>query len=306
MGDDATVVLTDIKAALSASDREAKDKPACFLAIGGDLNGAIIDLRPGDLSLGRNPDNDIPLEFQGISRKHLTIHIERTSGNNVNVTVRDLGSRNGTYLNNQKLEGSVQLRKGDVIKLGSVALKFIPKGDPERLTYDKLNLEANTDGLTKCFNKAYFNQKCDLEVKKSKITGKPLTLILFDLDHFKKLNDTYGHDAGDYVLKEMAELVRVHGVREGDIFARYGGEEFVILLPKTNLKQGFEIAERVRKLIGDHNFNYDQKRLPVTTSVGVADYRAGVNTGTDLFKRVDNALYKSKDGGRNQVNFYKE
>lgn len=299
--ENATLVITDIKAALAAADDEAAQKPACFLVVGGDLNGTIFDLLEGDTIVGRNPDCTIPLEFQGVSRQHFKVNVSSAD----EVVVEDLGSSNGTYLNNKKIEGPSPLNKGDMVKLGSIALKFLPKGDTERLTYDKLHEEANTDGLTKCYNKMYFNGKLDLEVKKSKVTGNPLSLIIFDLDHFKHLNDNYGHDAGDYVLKEMAELLRDNGIRKGDIFARYGGEEFVVLLPKTNLKQAFEIAERLRKLVETYQFVYDQKRLPVTASIGVADYRQGVNTGTDLFKRADSAVYKAKEGGRNQVQFYK-
>lgn len=299
--ENATLVITDIKAALSAADDEAASKPACFLVVGGELNGTIFDLLEGETIVGRNPDCTIPLEFQGISRQHFKVIVNA----NDEVGVQDLGSSNGTFVNNKKIEGVVNLSKGDMVKLGSIALKFLPKGDTERLTYDKLHEEANTDGLTKCYNKMYFNGKLDLEVKKSKVTGNPLSLIIFDLDHFKHLNDNYGHDAGDYVLKEMAELLRDNGIRKGDIFARYGGEEFVVLLPKTNLKQAFEIAERLRKLVETYQFTYDNKRLPVTASIGVADYRQGVNIGTDLFKRADSAVYKAKEGGRNQVQFYK-
>lgn len=299
--ENATLVITDIKAALSAADDEAASKPACFLVVGGDLNGTIFDLLEGETIVGRNPDCTIPLEFQGISRQHFKVNVDN-SGKSI---VQDLGSSNGTYLNNQKIESPTALNKGDMVKIGSIALKYLPKGDTERLTYDKLHEEANTDGLTKCYNKMYFNGKLDLEVKKSKVTGNPLSLIIFDLDHFKHLNDNYGHDAGDYVLKEMAQLLRDNGIRKGDVFARYGGEEFVVLLPKTNLKQAFEIAERLRKLVETYQFVYDNKRLPVTASIGVADYRQGVNTGTDLFKRADSAVYKSKEGGRNQVNFYR-
>ena len=114
------------------------------------------------------------------------------------------------------------------------------------------------------------------------------------------------YDAGDYVLKEMAGIVRNNGVRDQDIFARYGGEEFVILLPKTNLKYSFEIAERLRKLIETHSFTYESQKLPVTASIGVADYRQGVNSGVDLFKRADSAVYKAKEAGRNQVQFYRD
>lgn len=298
--DDTTIVLTDIRAALQASEKEAQLKPAALLVVGGDLNGTLFDLKDPQVSVGRNADNTISLEFNGVSRYHFKL---LASGENH--VLEDCGSKNGTYLNNKKVEALTPLAKGDIIKIGSIALKYLPKGDPERLTYDKLNLEANTDKHTGCFNKGYFNNKITLEVNKCKVTGEPLSLIIFDLDHFKKLNDNYGHDAGDFVLKEMAQLIRTNGIREQDVFARYGGEEFVILLPKTNLKQSFEIAERLRKLIESKEFMYDGKRLPVTASIGVADYRQGVVTGTDLFKRADEAVYKSKEGGRNQVNFYR-
>jgi len=300
MNDDSTVVLTDIKAALASAEKEAESKPAALLVVGGDLNGTIFDLILPEVTCGRNADNTIPLEFNGISRHHFKL-----VNNDSSWSVQDTGSKNGTFLNNKKIEGSVVVNKGDMIKLGSMALKFLPKGDPERLTYDKLSMEANTDGHTGCYNKTYFNNRNELEVKKSKVTGQPLSLILFDLDHFKNLNDNYGHDAGDFVLKELAEIIRNNGVRDDDVFARYGGEEFVILLPSTNLKQAFEIAERLRKLVDEHDFNYEGKILPVTASIGVADYRQGVTNGTDLFKRSDEAVYKAKECGRNQVQFYR-
>jgi len=298
--DDTTIVLTDIRAALQASEKEAQLKPAALLVVGGDLNGTIFDLTEPQVGIGRNADNTIALEFNGVSRYHFKLLASGESH-----VLEDCGSKNGTYLNNKRVESLTPLAKGDIIKIGSIALKYLPKGDPERLTYDKLNLEANTDKHTGCFNKTYFNNRIAIEVNKCKVTGEPLSLILFDLDHFKKLNDGYGHDAGDYVLKEMAQIIRANGIREQDVFARYGGEEFVILLPKTNLKQSFEIAERLRKLIENKEFLYDAKRLPVTASIGVADYRQGVITGTDLFKRADDAVYKAKEAGRNQVQFYR-
>jgi diguanylate cyclase (GGDEF)-like protein len=298
--DDTTILLTDIRAALQASEKEAESKPAALLVVGGDLNGTLFDLIGLQVGIGRNPDNTISLEFNGVSRYHFKLLASGESH-----ILEDCGSKNGTYLNNKRVEGLTPLAKGDIIKIGSIALKYLTKGDPERLTYDKLNLEANTDKHTGCFNKTFFNNRIALEVNKCKVTGEPLSLVLFDLDHFKKLNDCHGHDAGDYVLKELAAIIRANGIREQDIFARYGGEEFVILLPKTNLKQSFEIAERLRKLIENNEFLYEGKRLPVTASIGVADYRQGVITGTDLFKRSDEATYKAKEGGRNQVQFYR-
>ena len=301
MGDDSTIVLTDIKAALGTSEKEAQEKPAALLVIGGELNGTIFDLVLDEVVVGRSAHCTINLEFQGISREHFKL--KSLPGTHL---LYDAGSKNGTYLNNKKLETPAELNKGDVIKIGCIALRYLPKGDPERLTYDKLNMEANTDAHTGCYNKTFFNNAISLEVKKCKVTGTPLSLIIFDLDHFKNLNDNYGHDAGDYVLKEMANIIRKNAVRNTDVFARYGGEEFVILMPKTNLKHAYEIAERLRKLIENHQFIYDQKRLPVSASVGVADYRQGVLNGTDLFRRADNAVYKAKENGRNQVQFFKE
>lgn len=300
-GDESTIVLTDIKSALASAEKEAGQKPAAFLVVGGELNGTLFDLEGDSVTSGRNADNDIPLEFSGISRYHFKMQLSHPQG----WSIEDCGSKNGTYVNNIRISKPINLKKGDIVKIGSIALKFLPKGDPERLTYDKLHREAITDQFTGCFNKTYFNEKISLEVKKSKITGKPLSLIIFDIDHFKKLNDSHGHDAGDAILKQLAMLVRQNGVRDLDIFARYGGEEFVILLPQTQLKQAFEIAERLRALVEKHPFKYEESDLPITISMGVADYRQGVVSGTDLFKRADQAVYKAKEGGRNQVQFYR-
>ena len=301
MSDDSTILLSDIKSALQAAENEAKSKSAALLAVGGEINGNIFDLADGEITLGRGAECGICLEYAGISREHLKVVVKDEK-----VALYDLQSRNGTFLNNEKISKPLLLKKGDIIKIGSIALKYLPKGDPERLTYDKLQREANTDGLTQCFNKKYFNKNCELEVKKSKVTGTPLSLILFDLDHFKSLNDNYGHDAGDFVLKEMSDLVRKHAIRETDLFARYGGEEFVILLPEINLKKAFQIAEKIRMTIESFKFIYDKKELPVTCSIGVADYRRGVENGKDLFKRADTAVYKSKDNGRNMCTFFRE
>ncbi len=301
--DNATVLITDIQEALKTADREALAKPACLLAVGGELNGTIFDLIPGDTLLGRNVKNTFHLEFDGISRNHLKISVNEDETCYI---LEDIGSRNGTYVNNSKLEGTVELKKSDVVKMGSITLKFLPKGDTERLTYDKLHHDANTDKLTSCFNKAYFNKVLDNQVNKSKVTGDPLSLIFFDLDHFKHLNDNFGHDAGDYVLRELSKVIRENGVRDTDLFARFGGEEFTVILSKTNLKLGFKIAERFRKSVEEHDFLYEGKKLPVTASLGIADYRRGVSTGNDLLKRADSAVYKAKDGGRNRVCFFKE
>jgi len=299
--DSSTHIITDIHAALASADKEAEMLPAALLVIGGELNGSLYDLEDNrEYNLGRSINNEISLEFDGISRQHCKVIVGENS-----VILMDMGSKNGTYLNNNKIESKVNLKKGDIIKIGKIAFKFLPRGDTDRLTYDKLQKEANIDKWTGAYNKTYFNRALDQEVRKSKISGDPLSLIVLDLDLFKRVNDDYGHDAGDYVLKAMANIVLKSAIRGNDVFARYGGEEFCILLPGTNLKQSFVIAERLRVQIQDFKFIYDGTELPVTASIGVSDYRQGVNTPQDLFKRADKALYAAKDSGRNQVQFFK-
>ncbi|RLA62890.1 MAG: GGDEF domain-containing protein [Epsilonproteobacteria bacterium] len=299
--DSSTHIITDIHKALAAADKEAEMFSAALLVIGGDLNGTLYDLDDNrEYNLGRSIDNEISLEFDGISRKHCKVIIQDD-----NVTLMDAGSKNGTFLNNNKIETKVTLKKGDIIKIGKIAFKFLPKGDTERLTYDKLQKEANIDKWTGAYNKTYFNSALDQEVKKSKISGTPLSLIILDLDFFKRVNDNYGHDAGDYVLKAMSDIIFKSAIRTNDVFARYGGEEFCILLPDTNLKQSFAIADRLRIQIQDFKFIYDGVELPVTASLGVSDYRQGVNSPQDLFKRADKAIYSAKKSGRNKVHYFK-
>jgi len=181
-------------------------------------------------------------------------------------------------------------------------MKYLPKGDLERLTYDKLHLEANTDQFTACYNKSYFNKTLDLQVKKSLSNNTPLSLIFFDLDHFKEINDNYGHDAGDYVLKEISQLIRTQGIREEyDIFARYGGEEFAIILLNTVKQKAFEIAERIRQLVENYSFSYEKQSFQVTISSGVACCDNNIKSGVELLKKADEAMYDSKQNGRNQV-----
>lgn len=299
MSDDSTIVITNIHEALNNAEEEAEQKPACLVVIGGELNGTIYDLEEGETCVGRSPENAITVNFRGISRRHFKITLQ---GEQAQIT--DLGSSNGTFLNNKRLAQTSLLNGGDIIKLGNAAFKYLPKAAPERLTYDKLQHKASTDGLTGCYNKTFFNTTFLTLFNKAKARGEKLSLVFFDLDHFKHLNDTYGHDAGDYVLQEMAKIIKDNGVRVGDIFARYGGEEFAVILPQTGLKQALEIAERLRSLIETHDFIYDKAKLPVTASVGVADYQSEINDSTEMFKRADAAVYKAKDGGRNQVCSY--
>jgi diguanylate cyclase (GGDEF)-like protein len=207
-------------------------------------------------------------------------------------------------INGSKLEANSPrvLAKEDMIKLGNTILKFLPAGHIEIVYYGNLNQAANTDPMTKCFNKGYFLEAIEAEVKRARALSSPLTLIFFDLDHFKKVNDTHGHDAGDFVLKEFTSLVRNSGLyKQKDIFARYGGEEFCLLMPGVTASEAAKIAEEIRGKIHLHEFNYEGKRIPVTTSLGVSELKSDSESANELIKASDKALYTSKESGRNRV-----
>ncbi|ACN17003.1 GGDEF domain family protein [Desulforapulum autotrophicum HRM2] len=159
-----------------------------------------------------------------------------------------------------------------------------------------LEKQASTDALTGIFNRMKFNQTLTSEIKRAKRYRVALSLILFDIDHFKQVNDSYGHLSGDTVLKHLARLV-ASNLREIDIFARWGGEEFVIQAPETSLESAIKLAEKLRSKIENYVFPAPKK---ITVSFGVATFRSSDNDIT-LVNRADEALYRAKEGGRNQV-----
>ena len=161
--------------------------------------------------------------------------------------------------------------------------------------FNKMESIACIDNLTKIYNRFAFFKELD------KLKGKKFCLIMFDIDHFKKINDTYGHDVGDFVLKELCQVVD-NKLRKGDVFARYGGEEFIIIFPNSTIQAAISIANRIRKDIESHDF----KKVPqVTVSLGVIEVKD--NTPQEIFlKNVDIALYKAKENGRNNVVVFEE
>ncbi len=296
---DRTAILGFDQETINRELQKAKEQPACLILIKGTPQGHRYFITADEMVIGRDPAADISIPDNSISRKHARI---KQSGGSV--TIEDLGSSNGTSVNSKKLEPGnvVTLSKEDMIKLGNSIVKYLPAGELEIVFYGNLNQAANTDPMTKCFNKGYFLEAIEAEVKRAKALSTPITLMFFDLDHFKKVNDTYGHEGGDFVLKEFTNLVRGLGViQKKDIFARYGGEEFCLMMPSTTATDAAKIAETIRGKVQMHEFNYEGQRIPVTTSLGVAELKTEMETATDLIKASDKALYESKKGGRNRV-----
>jgi len=156
-----------------------------------------------------------------------------------------------------------------------------------------------TDPLTKVYNRQFMFTKLPEEISRSSRYGTPLSIILFDVDFFKKFNDTYGHNAGDYVLKQLASFVKDR-IRSPDMLIRYGGEEFLIVAPEAGLQDAYVMAERIRQEVEKAEFSYEGQDLRVTISLGVAQYAGGLRP-EDFIRLADNALYLAKQNGRNRA-----
>ncbi len=164
---------------------------------------------------------------------------------------------------------------------------------------------ATVDRMTRLYVHHFFLERLDEEMKRSQRYNKPLSFMMFDIDHFKTFNDTYGHQQGDAILREMGLLLR-KGLRKMDIPARYGGEEFAIVLPETDMKNAAKVASRLRRDIESFGFPGDDKQLHVTVSIGLAEFdQCRDNTRETLIKRADLALYRAKKSGRNRVAAYR-
>lgn len=292
---------------LFGSDPGAPPKQeACFIVIAGGTVGQMYKLTKTDFYIGRANDAEIRVDDEGVSRKHARV----STTPNQQVIIIDLGSTNGTYVNGAKVAEQV-LRDGDKVQVGSTTiLKFQYQDALEESFQRKLFDSAVKDGLTGIYNKKYFIDRIDTDFAYAKRHRAPLTLMIFDIDHFKTINDTHGHPAGDTVLRELAALVK-RTVRNEDVFARFGGEEFVVLMRDVDDMKALVLAERLRRLVEAASFEHDGKRIPITISVGIgtlvtpAEGQPAQNPpiaeAADLVNRADQYLYKAKRGGRNKV-----
>jgi diguanylate cyclase (GGDEF)-like protein len=245
--------------------------------------------------LGRGEAADIVLDARGMSRAHA--EVELRGGD---VIVRDIGSRNGVFVNGLGVREHV-LNDGDRLQVGEAILKFAWHDELEDTFQMKLLRSLTEDPLTGVANRGYFTERLRAECAYCRRSYNPLALLMIDVDHFKSINDTYGHLAGDHVLTGIGELLK-EAVRVEDLVGRYGGEEFAVLLRGAPAEPAHMVADRIRRTIADQVFLWKGDRMLVTVSVGMASFELDkCDSPTELIAVADERLYRAKDAGRNRV-----
>ncbi len=262
--------------------------------------GKMIKLDKNEMVMGRSPDVPLQVEDDGVSRKHCKI-AQSSSGH---FQLVDLGSTNGTFLNGIKVNVAT-LQDGDKVQIGAnTVLKFSIQDQLEEQYQRSIYESATRDGLTRIFNKKYFNDTLRKEFAYCLRHRVPMSLVMLDIDHFKKINDTFGHPAGDFVLQRVAGKIG-ETVRQEDLFARYGGEEFALLLRESQSDSAIRCAERCRRAVDTADIVFNGTPIKVTISLGVATLLdSDFAQPEELLGAADKYLYRAKERGRNRVDAF--
>ena len=275
----------------------ARDR-ACVVVMSGSRVGAMFRIDKPEMVIGRSQRAEISIEDDGISRVHARLRREGDE-----VMVEDAGSRNGTFVNGVKVVTPFRLADGDKIGLGRTTILKFTFHDALDDSYQLRMVEsALRDPLTRLYNKRYFDDRLDSELRFARRHGTTLGLLLADVDYFKGVNDQRGHLAGDTVLREIAATL-LQGVRNEDVVARYGGEELVILTRAIADGAAGMLAERLRKRVEALAVDVgDGDPVKVTVSIGVAVFpSSSAATPEQLISTADKAMYEAKAAGRNRV-----
>ncbi|GMU01053.1 GGDEF domain-containing protein [Corallococcus caeni] len=267
----------------------------CLVQIHGPELGKKYVLEETEFTIGRDQHNHIVVDLDNVSRRHARIW-----GRQGKMFVEDLQSTNGTYLNDREVLQAQPLRSGDLVKVGGSIFKFLDGDNIETQYHETIYTLTIADGLTGINNKRYFLEYLEREMGRSHRYQRTLSLMMFDIDHFKQINDVHGHLAGDHVLREMAQSIK-RLVRREQCFARYGGEEFAVVMPEDGPDKARLFAEKIRKLVEDKRFVFEDKDIPVTISIGVAEVAPEMSEPAQFIKVADANLYKAKKSGRNRV-----
>lgn len=280
--------------------RPANRQSAYLIVIRGGIPGAMLMVGSDETTLGRSAENSFPLDDMTVSRRHATV---RTDSHGV-VTLTDEGSTNGTFLNASRLEAGrpYGVEDGDRIQLGSGVVLKLVRLDSSDVHFQQEMFERTVrDGLTGVYNRSYFLNQVGPLAARSASQGLGLAILMVDVDHFKRINDRYGHLVGDAVLRDLSGVLR-DSTRSEDLVARYGGEEFVVALPSSSLDLAAERAEQIRQCVESRRIRACGNEVRVTVSLGLAYGPAEWPLRpVSLIEAADEALYRAKGEGRNCV-----
>lgn len=285
---------TTVRTAVNPSSRGPAGPRACLVVIHGAELGRKFELDRATMEIGRAPGCAICIDEEAVSRTHAQI-----CGSGDGFSVLDLKSTNGTLVNDELVEERA-LRNGDLIRVGETVLKFLSADSAENRYHDDMYRLTTLDALTELFNKRYFNEALAREWHRAVRLEQPLSLLVFDVDFFKKINDSYTHLGGDAVLKQIASRAR-SAVRREEVLARYGGEEFVLLMPGADPAEARRAGERLCRLVRIQPFKLDDREITVTISVGIAQRTPELRRPEELLRRADERLYEAKRAGRDRV-----
>jgi two-component system, cell cycle response regulator len=280
---------------LKAPRKQSKDRHLLVRVRGAEL-GRVTLLSPERMRVGRSQDSELWLADDGVSRRHATLSRE---GNTY--IVEDEGSANGTFVAGLKISRH-ELKDGDVIQFGPTAVfRYTLSDEAQEALLRQLYDASVTDALTGAHNREHFDTQLRAELSYARRHHTDVSLVIFDADHFKRVNDTYGHQVGDTVLMQIANVVR-GTVRNEDVFARYGGEEFALVLRGIDIDGAGAVADRLRERIAALDIATDRGALKVTVSAGCASLATSdEKTPEGLIAVADRRLYGAKHAGRNRV-----
>jgi diguanylate cyclase (GGDEF)-like protein len=293
---DEDTTATNLADFTTASNEPRRDRP-CLTVLTGTSTGTIYKVTHGTHVIGRKENCEIRITDDGISRQHARVRCEGEL-----VFVEDLGSRNGTYINGRRIEAPKQLHDGDKIQIGrTTVVRYALHDQLDESFHDNLLSSALRDPLTKLFNKRYLMDRLDSELKFAHRHETAVSILMLDLDHFKRINDSYGHLAGDAVLVHLAGVL-TRAVRNEDVVARFGGEEIVIILRSISLELAMTLGERLRRTVESQTVKHGDRSIEATVSIGVAGFPSTrAESVEQLIEAADKALYRAKHAGRNCV-----
>jgi two-component system cell cycle response regulator len=288
----AIVSLSELR---SSPRRQSKDRHLLVRVKGAEL-GRVSRLPPELFRIGRSQDCELWLGDDGVSRKHARILQEGSA-----YLIEDTESANGTFVQGQRVSRQL-LRDGDVIQFGPTAVfRYTITDESQEALLQQLYEASVTDALTGAHNREHFDTQLRSELSYARRHKVDVSLAFFDVDHFKKVNDTYGHQGGDAVLVSLANAIRSM-IRNEDVFARYGGEEFALILRGIDRAGSAVVGERLRERVEAMRVNFEGKVLTVTVSVGCASFtELEEKTPESLVSTADKRLYAAKHSGRNRV-----